>query len=55
LSVLIATAGTGWIILGCSLRYGFSWIVSGNTGYKVSAVALVLLAGMISIQLLRLT
>jgi len=30
LSVLIATAGTGWIILGCSLRYGFSGIVSGN-------------------------
>ena len=55
LSALIVTVGTGWIIVGRVLGRGLSGIVSGNTGYRLSAVALALLAGVIGSQLLRLT
>jgi threonine/homoserine/homoserine lactone efflux protein len=52
LSALIVAVGTGWIIVGRSLGRGLSGIVSGDTGYRLSAVALALLAGVIGIQLL---
>ena len=48
LSLMIAVVGGIWIAAGASLRRGFAGIVPSRIGYRLSAVALALLAGSLS-------
>jgi threonine/homoserine/homoserine lactone efflux protein len=48
LAVQIATVGVGWILLGTSLRCGLGGRIAPAIGYRLSAIALAVLAGMIS-------
>jgi threonine/homoserine/homoserine lactone efflux protein len=50
LSALIVIMGAFWIVLGFSLCRGFSGVVSPKLGYRFSAVALTLWAGLIGIH-----
>lgn len=46
----IVTVGAGWILLGTSLRHGLGGMVGSAIGYRLSAIALAVLAGMIGIH-----
>ncbi len=48
LSLMIGVVGSLWIAAGASLRRGFAGIIPSRIGYRVSAVALALLAGSLS-------
>jgi len=45
LALQIVVVGACWITAGATLRYGLQGLVSATVGYRVSAVALVILAG----------
>ena len=47
LSLQIVTVGLGWILLGHALRTRFREAGSGRTGFRISALILVALAGII--------
>ena len=48
LSLMIGVVGSLWIAAGAFLRRGFAGIIPSRIGYRVSAVALALLAGSLS-------
>ena len=48
LSVLIVLIGTCWIAAGSSLQRGYHGIAKPRVGYRAGAVALVLVAGLVS-------
>jgi threonine/homoserine/homoserine lactone efflux protein len=52
LALVIPIMGGFWIAAGVSLRKGFKGMMSSNTGYRASAMALLLLAGFVSSQAL---
>lgn len=45
LALQIVVVGACWITAGATLKYGLQGLVSAAVGYRVSAVALVILAG----------
>ncbi|MGY3603076.1 MULTISPECIES: LysE family translocator [unclassified Bradyrhizobium] len=55
LAAQIVTVGAGWILLGSSLRHGLGDRIGPVIGYRLSAVALAVLAGMIGIHSLGIT
>jgi threonine/homoserine/homoserine lactone efflux protein len=52
LALVIPVMGGFWIAAGVSLRKGFKGMISSNTGYRASAMALLVLAGFVSSQAL---
>jgi threonine/homoserine/homoserine lactone efflux protein len=50
LAVMILMIGGFWIAVGVSLRRGFGGVISSATGYRASAIALLLLAGAVGSQ-----
>jgi threonine/homoserine/homoserine lactone efflux protein len=48
LAVQIFAIGSAWIVTGAWLRRGLRGLISPNIGYRASAIALMLLAGIVS-------
>jgi threonine/homoserine/homoserine lactone efflux protein len=48
LALMIGAIGYVWIVVGASLRTRFDGVISSSVGYRLSAIALTLLAGFVT-------